>query len=147
MVPYNFSYIKMAEKPAIIFAGEHDGRMNVVAVVFNKRLDLFAQTMYVNVKKGNLATPMDEQASINTPEASSGTVSSKPGIDEDGVNSNIKFSLWQPVEETKMLIAMHNVEGVKFSERDPAAEKLNRALQKENAAQKEEIPTKSNEPG
>ena len=38
-------------KPAIVFTGEHNGRMNVVAVVSNKRLDLFVQTVFVNVKK------------------------------------------------------------------------------------------------
>ena len=49
--------------------------MNVVAVVSDKRLDLFVQTVYTNVKKGNLATPTGEQAPINTPEANSSTVS------------------------------------------------------------------------
>ena len=49
--------------------------MDVVAVVSDKRLDLFVQTVYVNVKKGNLSTPIGDQAPINTPEASSGTVS------------------------------------------------------------------------
>lgn len=62
-------------KPAIIFSGDHNGRMNVVAVVSDKRLDLFVQTVYTNVKKGNLATPTGEQAPINTPEANSSTVS------------------------------------------------------------------------
>lgn len=62
-------------KPAIIFSGDHNGRMNVVAVVSDKRLDLFVQTVYANVKKGNLATPTGEQAPINTPEANSSTVS------------------------------------------------------------------------
>ena len=38
-------------KPAIIFSGDHNGRMNVVAVVSDKRLDLFVQTVYTNVKK------------------------------------------------------------------------------------------------
>ena len=62
-------------KPAIIFTGEHNGRMTVVAVVSDKRLDLFVQTAYVNIKKGNLSTPTGEQAPINTPEANNGTVS------------------------------------------------------------------------
>lgn len=62
-------------KPAIIFSGDHNGRMNIVAVVSDKRLDLFVQTVYTNVKKGNLATPTGEQAPINTPEANSSTVS------------------------------------------------------------------------
>ena len=62
-------------KPAIIFSGDYNGRMNVVAVVSDKRLDLFVQTVYTNVKKGNLATPTGEQAPINTPEANGSTVS------------------------------------------------------------------------
>ena len=64
-------------KPAVIFSGEHNGRMNVVAVVSDKRLDLFVQTIYANVKKGHLSTPTGEQAPINTPEANSGTVSNR----------------------------------------------------------------------
>lgn len=36
---------------------------------------MFVQTVYTNVKKGNLATPTGEQAPINTPEANSSTVS------------------------------------------------------------------------
>ena len=72
-------------KPAIVFTGDYNGRMNVVAVVSDKRLDLFVQTVYVNTKKGNLATPIGEQAPINTPEANNGTVSevnvAQPGTD------------------------------------------------------------------
>ena len=62
-------------KPAIEFTGNYNGRMNVVAVVSDKRLDLFVQTIYANIKKENLSTPIGEQAPINTPEANSGTVS------------------------------------------------------------------------
>lgn len=102
-------------KPAIIFTGEYNGRMNVVAVVSDKRLDLFVQTVYVNTKKGNLATPTGEQAPINTPEANNGTVSntkaapalgtsqsepvkgagtaSNSNISNSGENVNTKFSL------------------------------------------------------
>lgn len=70
-------------KPAIIFTGDHNGRMNVVAVVSDKRLDLFVQTIYVNVKKeGNLATPTGDQAPANTPEANNGTVSFDSSIKE-----------------------------------------------------------------
>ena len=65
---------KYMGKPAIIFTGEQNGRMNVVAIVSDKRLDLFVQTAYVN-KKRNLSTPISEQALINTPKANSGTVS------------------------------------------------------------------------
>ena len=80
-------------KPAIVFTGEHNGRMNVVAVVSDKRLDLFVQTAFVNIKKGNLATPTGEQAPINTPEASSGTVS-KVNVAQNG--GDVKHSLSDP---------------------------------------------------
>lgn len=43
-------------------------------VVFPNQLDLFVQTMYAWNKKGNLSVPIDEQASINTPEAGHSTV-------------------------------------------------------------------------
>ncbi|MGN0526239.1 MAG: GNAT family N-acetyltransferase, partial [Acutalibacteraceae bacterium] len=62
-------------KPVIVFKGEYNGRMNVTAVVSDKRLDLFVQTVFVNIKKGNLSTPVGEQAPTNTPEANNGTVS------------------------------------------------------------------------
>jgi len=35
------------------------------------------ENTFLYINKGNLATPIDEQASINTPEESSGTVSKK----------------------------------------------------------------------
>ena len=80
-------------KPAIIFTGEHNGRMNVVAVVSDKRLDLFVQTVFVNVKKGNLSTPIGEQAPINTPEANNGTVSNiKITQSGNGVKSQLSLS-------------------------------------------------------
>ncbi len=78
-------------KPAIIFSGEHNGRMNVVAVVSDKRLDLFVQTAYVNTKKGNLPTPTGEQAPINTPEANNGMVSNDK-ISQTGAEVNAEYS-------------------------------------------------------
>lgn len=63
-------------KPAVHFVQRRGNeKTTVVAVVSDKHLDLRVQTEYVGVKKRNLATPTDEQASINTPKASSGTVS------------------------------------------------------------------------
>ena len=75
-------------KPALIFTGNYNGRMNVVAVVSDKRLDLFVQTIYVNTKKENLATPIGEQAPINTPEANSGTVFSNPIVPQNSEMSS-----------------------------------------------------------
>lgn len=64
--------------------------MNLVAVVSDKHLDLFVQTMYAGIKKGNLATPTGEQAPINTPEASRSTVSNN-SIRSSSENSNTKI--------------------------------------------------------
>ena len=81
-------------KPAIVFTGNHNGRMNVVAVVSDKRLDLFVQTIYVNVKKeGNLATPTGDQAPANTPEANNGTVFFEDSIPQKEETVNRKYSL------------------------------------------------------
>lgn len=60
-------------KPVIIFRKNIDGKRTVTAYVSDKRVDLHVQTMYAGAKKQSLATPIDEQASINTPEANSGT--------------------------------------------------------------------------
>lgn len=49
-------------KPVIMFRGNSNGQMTVVAVVSDKRLDLFVQTAYVGIKNRNLATPIDEQS-------------------------------------------------------------------------------------
>ena len=63
-------------KPVIIFVNNSiDVKRTVVAVVSDKRLDLFVQTAYVGIKKGNLSTPIGKQVPINTPKANSGTVS------------------------------------------------------------------------
>lgn len=77
-------------KPAIQFTKNGNGRVNLVAVVSDKHLDLFVQTMYAGIKKGNLATPTGEQAPINTPEASRSTVSNN-SIRSSSENSNTKI--------------------------------------------------------
>lgn len=77
-------------KPAIQFTKNGNGRVNLVAVVSDKHLDLFVQTMYAGIKKGNLATPTGEQAPINTPEASRSTVSNN-NIRSSSENSNTKI--------------------------------------------------------
>ncbi len=62
-------------KPVISFIQNSNEKITVSAVVSDKRMDLFIQTAFINTKKGNLATPTADQATVNTPEASSGTVS------------------------------------------------------------------------
>lgn len=80
-------------KPAIVFTSEFADKMTVVAVVSDKRLDLRVQTAYIN-KKRNLAVPIDEQASINTPKASHGTVSnSSISLSDENVNKKTKVTV------------------------------------------------------
>lgn len=90
-------------KPVIVFSGEHNGKMNVVAVVSDKRLDLFVQTVYANIKKGNLSTPVGEQAPTNTPIAGSGTVpTSRIAHSPGDVKGNTQFSReLETIEELK----------------------------------------------
>ncbi len=64
-------------KPVINFTKNINGKVTISAVVSDKHLDLFVQTAYASIKKGNLATPTGEQAPINTPEASRSTVSNE----------------------------------------------------------------------
>ena len=77
-------------KPAIQFTKNGNGKVTLVAVVSDKHLDLFVQTMYAGIKKGTLATPTGEQAPINTPEASRSTVSNN-SIRSSSENSNTKI--------------------------------------------------------
>ena len=80
---------KYEGKPAIEFSKQTNGTLTVVAVVSDKHLDLFVQTAYVGIKKGNLSTPTGEQAPINTPEANNGTVSEDSiPQDSDSVKRN-----------------------------------------------------------
>lgn len=79
-------------KPVINFIKDIDGKVTVSAVVSDKHLDLFVQTAYVGIKKGNLPTPTGEQAPINTPKASRGTVSTTNIYNPDE-KVNGKFSL------------------------------------------------------
>ena len=68
-------------KPVITFTRDIDGKRVVTAYVSDKHIDLLVQTMYAGAKKGNLPTPIGEQAPINTPEANGSTVS-KDNIQE-----------------------------------------------------------------
>ncbi len=81
-------------KPAIHFVKDIDGKFTVVAVVSDNRLDLFVQTAYKGIKKGNLAMPTGEQAPINTPEANNGTVSN------DSINGEEEFVKKNSVDNT-----------------------------------------------
>lgn len=77
-------------KPVINMSKNLNGKLNIAAVVSDKHLDLFVQTAFVGNKKGNLVTPIAEQAAINTPKASSDTVSNNSISKEDTtVNTSI----------------------------------------------------------
>ena len=78
-------------KPVINMSKHIDGKMTISAVVSDKHLDLFVQTAFVGIKKGNLVTPIAEQAAINTPKASSDTVS-KDSIPQSSKKSQEKKS-------------------------------------------------------
>ena len=77
-------------KPVIEFVADigNNQRMNVTVVVSSKHLDVFVQTMYINQKSGSLATPTDDQASVNTPKASSGTASTNNTIPQSSSENN-----------------------------------------------------------
>lgn len=64
-------------KPVIDFKKINGGKITVSAYVSDKHIDLRVQTMYASKKYKSLATPIGEQAPINTPEASSGTALNK----------------------------------------------------------------------
>lgn len=66
--------------PLIRFIKEESEKITIAAYAVSDHRDLRLQTMYINVKnaqKRSLATAVDEQASTNTPEATSGTASRK----------------------------------------------------------------------
>lgn len=61
-------------KPAIEFKKRNGNEVTtVVAVVSDKRLDVFVQTEYINKKSGSIATPESVQADSFTPKATGGT--------------------------------------------------------------------------
>ncbi len=68
---------KYEDKPVLNFVKQNSPyeRTTVTAVVSDKHMDLFVQTEFINIKKGNLSSPIGVQAPINTPEATRGTVS------------------------------------------------------------------------
>lgn len=60
------------KQPAIQF--KKDG-ITIVGIISDGALDLYTQTMYVSKKNRSLATAIDEQAPINTPETTRSTAS------------------------------------------------------------------------
>lgn len=78
-------------RPVIKFTKVIGSKNTVVTYDSKKSFDLRVQTMYIGQNKKSLATAIDEQASINTPEATSGTAP-KLSITDDGSKSNTQYS-------------------------------------------------------
>lgn len=96
-------------KPVIRFVKDINGKITISAVVSDKHLDLFVQTAYASAKKRSLATATDEQAPVNTPEATRSTAPNIGSLPQNSESSQGKFSLRESVEETKDLVAVHNI--------------------------------------
>lgn len=76
-------------KPAIEFRKANGNETTtVVAVVSDKRLDVFVQTEYVNKKAGSIATPESVQADSFTSETPGGTAPSSEATPAGGTASN-----------------------------------------------------------
>ncbi len=78
-------------RPIIKFTKVIGSKNTVVTYDSVRSSDLRVQTMYIGQNKKSLATVIDEQASINTPEATSGTAL-KSSITDDGSKSNTQYS-------------------------------------------------------
>lgn len=93
-------------KPAIRFEKNFRGKDVVIEYVSDKRRMLYTQTMWINKK--NPPTTEDVQAPSLTPKAVSGTDSNN-SIAREKSEGKVRFQLKEPVEETKDLIAVHNL--------------------------------------
>lgn len=89
-------------KPAIEFRKANGNETTtVVAVVSDKRLDVFVQTEYVNKKAGSMATPESVQADSFTSETPGGTAPSSEATSAGGAASNT--TIQQNVSEVNRL--------------------------------------------
>lgn len=101
-IPYTFAHPDSIE-PGVLYMGKPSfvfkkGSVRLVGVVSDKRLDVFTQTMYLNKKK-SLATPTNEPASVNTPEASSGTALVENNLPQTTAESNTETAIQQAFAE------------------------------------------------
>ena len=106
-------------RPVLLFEKEINGRTVVTAYTSQKHHDLSVQTMFAGKNKGNLATPMNDQAFINTPEANNSTVSTDI-IPQSDDNVNRQYSINNEVESAEVLT--ENPERARSSLRQRAAE-------------------------
>lgn len=103
-------------KPAIEFRQKNgDETITVVAVVSDKRLDLFVQTSYINKKSGSIAAPKSVQADSFTSETP-GRTAPTSNIHLEGDDVKKKFSL-----------------------RDQDVRKMNDVLEKQNEKLREDV--------
>ena len=127
LIPYviqNADTVRRSEtdyegKPVIEFVKEIDGKTTVISYVSRKHKDLTVQTIYAGVKdkknRSLATTPSGDNSFSQTSKTLSGTTSTDTVSQNDTVvnNNNIqnepKYSLKDPVEETKDLIAVHNI--------------------------------------
>lgn len=107
----------MSSPSSVSDGGEYNGKplfnfkkdgITVCGIVSDKRLDLFVQTMYVQ-KNRSLATAIDEQASINTSETTSGTASNNI-IPQNQEKSSVKFSERENID-LEAELATYNLDG------------------------------------
>lgn len=83
-------------KPAIEFQKRNGNEITtVVAVVSDKRLDVFVQTAYINKKSGSIATPEPVQADSFTPVATGGTAPNSEAVQagHDGTFANASANI------------------------------------------------------
>ena len=119
-----------------------DSRITVSAYVSDKHLDLAVQTMFAGKKKGNLSTPMGEQAPINTPEANSGTVSTISILPSAG-KSNTKFQEREELPDDRALLMAAKAQGknaealTTYQKKVKSLEALERKLQRQQEALEE----------
>lgn len=78
-------------RPVLEFSKVIGDKVTVVTYDSQKHYDLRVQTLYIN-KRRSLTSATDEQASVNTPKATSGTASNE-SISSDEKEGNTKYSL------------------------------------------------------
>ncbi len=101
----------------ILYTKRLNGKYNDVLYDATKKLDLRIQTMYINVEKKNVSVPTAPSANhgfSNTSETNSG-IAHEPSLSQNPLfnnSENVKerFSLEEPVEQVRDLVAVHNVD-------------------------------------
>lgn len=122
-------------KPAIEFRKANGNETTtVVAVVSDKRLDVFVQTEYVNKKAGSIATPESVQADSFTSETPGGTAPSSEATSAGGAASNT--TIQQNVSEVNRLsdsAQAADSQGMSTQDGQPPAQNAQQQPQAQNA--------------